>query len=306
MTAWPPAERAYIVLRPPDGQAELAIGPADVQVADERSRRLHPRAAAPAVSQPVAGSQPVAALRAVYAVGSPPAGLDRIEAVELVGQLGQVLDGVRWSGSDAAAVEHACATAGLPLEWCPAGPAQRVVPQRDVLLRRPQLGDPRFPEEFDPRMALALGRQQVSVVDAAGRRTNWPRLGYAPADIPVVARLRLYQYVEEPWLSFLSSKPNKVHVRHIALLGLDERVLCLLVWSGEQREVLGQAAAAVGLPVEHRSEHANPDRLARQGIPVLKSAQDAAPMRWRLKASLGAFLVLVVAGLAVGFYLSVR
>jgi hypothetical protein len=303
MTAWPPAERAYLVLRPPEGQAELAIGPADVQVADERSRRLHARAGAGAGP---ANAQPVAALRAVYSAGSPPAGLNRIDAIELVGQHGQVLDGLRWSGSDAAAVEHACVTAGLPLEWCPAGPEQQVTPQREVLLRRPQLGDPRFADDFDPRMALVLGREQVSVLDAAGARTTWPRLGHAPADVPAVARLRIYQYVEEPWLSFLSSKPGKVHVRHLALIGLDDQVLCLLVWSGQQRDVVAQAAAAVGLPVEHRGEHAGAERLARQGVPVLKSAQDAAPMRWRRRASLVVFLVLVVGGLAAGLYVSLR
>jgi hypothetical protein len=303
MTAWPPAEPAYLVLRPPDGQAELAIGPADVQLADERSRRLHPRAASTAMP---AGAQPVAALRGIYSAQPSHGGLDRIEAIELIGQHGHVLDGVRWSGDDAAAVEHACVAAGLPLEWSEAGPADRVAPQRDVVLRRPQVGDPRFPAEFDPRMALELGRQQVGVVDAAGQRTTWPRLGYAPAEVPAAARLRVYQYVEEPWLSFLSSKPNKIHIRHIAVMGLDDRVLCLLVWSGEQREVVDRAAAAVGLPVEHRTEHAGPDRLASQGVPVLKSAQDAAPIRWRLKASLVLFLVLVVGGLAAGFYLSVR
>lgn len=301
MTAWPPTERAYLVLRPPDGSAELAIGPADVQLADERSRRLYPRVPAGA-----ANVQPVLALRAVYAAGPPPGGLDRIEAVEVIGPLGQVLDGLRWSGPDAAALEHACATAGLPLEWCPAGPADQVGQQREVLLRRPQVGDPRFPDEFDPRMALVLGRQQVSAIDAAGQRTSWPRLGHAPAGVPVVARLRSYEYVEEPWLSFLSSKPGKVHVRHLALMGLDDRVLCVLVWSGQQRDVVAEAAAAVGLPVEHRTESAGAERLSRQGVPVLKSTQDAAPMRWQLKISLLVFLVVVVAGLAAALFVSLR
>jgi hypothetical protein len=212
---------------------------------------------------------------------------------------------VHWSGPDALAVEQACATAGLPLEWAPAD-ADPVPPQRDVLLRRPQRGDPRFPDEFDPRMALSLGRQQVAVVDAAGARTSWPRLGCAGPEVPVVARLRVHQYVEEPWLSFLSSKPNKIHIRHIALLGLDGQVLCLLVWSGEQRDALDRAAAAVGLPIEYRSQPATTDLLARQGVPVLKSAQDAAPMRWRMRIGLLVSLLLVVAAVAAGAYVSFR
>ncbi|MEN3358920.1 MAG: hypothetical protein V7637_2902 [Mycobacteriales bacterium] len=300
MTAWPPAERAYLVLRPPDGHAELAIGPADVQVADERSRRLHLRPGAAA-----SGGPPVAALRLVYSTGPPPGGVEAVQAIELVGPQGQVLDGVRWSGPDAELVERACATAGLPLEWAPAG-ADPVPPQRDVLLRRPQGGDPRFPGEFDERMSLSLGRQQVVVVDAAGTRTGWPRLGRGPADAAVVARLRVHQYVEEPWLSFLSSKPNKIHIRHIALLGLDGQVLCLLVWSGEQRDLLDRAAAAVGLPIEYRAQPATPELLARNGVPVVKSAQDTAPMRWRMRAALLAFLLVVAAGLAAGAYVSLR
>ena len=300
MTAWPPAERAYLVLRPPDGHAELAIGPADVQVADEQSRRLHPR---PSAAAP--GGLPVTALRLVYSTGPPPGGVEAVQAIELVGPQGQVLDGVHWSGSDAEPVERACATAGLPLEWTPAG-ADPVPPQRDVLLRRPQRGDPRFAGEFDERMSLSLGRQQVVVVDAAGGRRVWSRLGSGPADVPAVARLRVHQYVEEPWLSFLSSKPNKIYIRHIALLGLDGKVLCLLVWSGEQRDVLDRAAAAVGLPIEYLARPATPDLLARNGVPVVKSAQDAAPMRWRMRASLLGLLVVVAAGLAAGAYFSLR
>lgn len=303
MTAWPPAERAYLVLRPPDGHAELAIGPADVQIADGRSRRLHPRTADG--TMPAAGP-PVAALRVVYAAGPPPGGIAAVEAIELVGPRGQVLDGVSWSGPDAAEVEHACATAGLPLDWARSG-AEPVPPQHEVLLRRPQHGDPRFPADFDPRMALILGRQQVSVVDVAGARTTWPRLGCGPAGVPVVSRLRAYQHVEEPWLSFLSRKPNTVHLRHIAVLGLDDRVLCLLTWSGSgQRDLLDRAAAAVGLPVEYRSQHAAPEALAREGVPVLKSEQDAAPMRGRLKAGLLAFAVIVIVAVAAAVYLAVR
>jgi hypothetical protein len=300
MTAWPPAERAYLVLRPPEGHAELAIGPADVQVADEQSRRLHLRPTAAA-----SGAPPVAALRLVYSTGPPPGGVEAIQAIELVGPQGQVLDGLRWSGPDAEVVERACAAAGLPLEWAPAG-AEPVPPQRDVLLRRPQRGDPRFPGEFDAQMSLSLGRQQMVVVDAAGARTAWPRLGCGQAGAPAVARLRVHQYVEEPWLSFLSRKPNKIHIRHIGLLGLDGQVLCLLVWSGEQRDVLDRAAAAVGLPIEYRSQPATPEVLARKGVPVVKSAQDAAPMRWRTRVGLVAFLVVVLAALAAGAYVSLR
>jgi hypothetical protein len=189
-------------------------------------------------------------------------------------------------------------------------PTEPVPPQREVLLRRPQHGDPRFPGEYDPQLALLLGRQQVTVVDAAGQRTTWPRLGAGlragPADGPAVARLRVHLRVEEPWLGFLSSKPSKVHVPHLVLIGADDRVLCVLAWSGEQQAAVARAAAAVGLLVEYRSDDAGAEALARDGVPVLKSAQDVAPWRWQTKLGCLLFLLVLVLAVGGGLYVSLR
>ena len=145
MTAWQPAEPGPIVLRPKKGKAELVVGTGEVRLRDERGQRAYPRQTGPA-GPPVPGAPgaavraPVVALRGRYESTPATEGVHRIEAVEVVGDRGQPLDGLPWSGADAAALERAAASVGLPLEWAPAGgmaPAQPVPAQAQVLLRRP-------------------------------------------------------------------------------------------------------------------------------------------------------------------------
>lgn len=274
MTAWRPADPGPIVLRPKKGRAELAVGPAQVRLRDERGERVYPRGPGPAGPPAAPAGSPGAAVAGLcgrYESKPSSEGVARIEAVELVDDRANPVDGAPWAGRDAAALERAAAATGLPLEWAPTGemaPAQPVPPRAEVLLRRLVRRGGTVTGEYDPSLSVTLGRQQV-VVDAPGRRLSWPRIGYAPPDVPTVARLRIYQYFVESWKSSIYLAAPTLDVRHVGLLGLDGSVLCLLPWAGDQRDVLWQAAFAVGLLVEHQSQDAREAQLAKEGVPVV-------------------------------------
>jgi hypothetical protein len=277
MTGWPPAGPGYLIVRPGKGKGgrartSFAIGAGDVAVQDERGRRAYLRPGGVPGELPISPGGPVVALRGRYGLTERP-GVERIDAVELVGERGAAVDGVAWSGSDAAALEHAAASTGMPLEWAPAGPlapAQPVPPRQDVRLRRPLRRGREVTAEYDPAMTLVLGRREVSVLDAAGRPRTWPRIGFAPPEVPAVARMRIHHHFPESFRSsLLMTRSSTVHVWHVALLGLDGQVCCLLPWAGEQRDVLWQAAFSVGLLVEHSAANAGEHQLARRGVPVI-------------------------------------
>jgi hypothetical protein len=257
---------APVVVRSRKTRAELAVGPGEVWITDERGRRAYPR-------RPVEGAAQVVALRVQYWTES---GVEP-KAVELVGDRGQPVDRADWQGKAAPLDELGVAT-GLPVEWVIAAPADNtyvappVPPRPEVVLRRAYSHDPRAHPGYDPSVTLVLRRADVTLA-ANGQRWGWPRVGYARSDVPAVARLKLYvEYDETLRSAFYVGDSVWQNVVSVALRGPAGEWLAMIGWAGGHRELLQQAAFAVALPVEMTGNKPNPDQwgVSKAGGPIIE------------------------------------
>jgi hypothetical protein len=254
-----------VVVRSKKTKAELAVGPGDVWLTDERGRRAYPR-------RPVEGAARVVALRVHYWTES---GVEP-KAVELVGDRGQPVDRVDWHGK-AAPLDELGVAAGLPVEWVIVAPedntyvAAPVPPRAEVVLRRAFSHDAQSYPGYDPALMLVLRRTDV-ILESDGQRRVWPRVGYARPDMPAVARLKLYvDYDETLKSAFYVGDSVWAKVVSVSLRGPGGDPVAMIGWAGLHREQLQQAAYAVALPVEMTGQKPHQDQWGAEkaGVPVI-------------------------------------
>jgi hypothetical protein len=255
-----------VLVRSKKTKAELAVGPGEVWLTDARGRRAYPR-------RPVEGVAHVVALRVHYWTES---GVEP-KAVELVDGRGQPVDRVDWQGRPAPLDELGVATA-LPVEWVLVAPADNtyvaapVPPRAEVVLRRAFSHDAQAHPGYDPAVTLMLRRTDV-ILTANGQRWVWPRVGYARAGVPAVARLKLYvDYDETLKSAFYVGDSVWAKVVSVALRGPGGDPVAMIGWAGLHREQLQQAAYAVALPVEMTGQKPYQDQwgATKAGVPVIE------------------------------------